>query len=210
MRRRSLGEVRPSAAAGVEDVDVVGRQAVGDAQVLLQRHVDAGDHVTHHLGGRVPDAKLLAKVGVEGLQEGLVEVGHGLSRRRSGRRRPLRSTRSRAAAVQSKQLDKAQGLQLRPAIGQLLEEGAQHRALSGARLRCASRRGWWAAASGAPTAPTPRRLRRRGSVSMWSGRRPHRARPRSGRQEPPPAPNAQRCSDGASPAASTLASPSLA
>ena len=74
-----LGEVRAGAAAGVEDVDVVGGQAVGDAEVVLQGAVDAGDHVPHDLGWRVPDAELLAEVGVEGLQEGLVEVGDGLS-----------------------------------------------------------------------------------------------------------------------------------
>ena len=74
-----LGEVRAGAAAGIEDVDVIGGQAVGDAEVVLQGAVDAGDHVPHHLGGGVPDAELLAEVGVEGLQEGLVEVGDGLS-----------------------------------------------------------------------------------------------------------------------------------
>ena len=74
-----LSKIRPRAAAGVQDVDVLGRQPVGDAQVVSQRPVHAGDHVAHHLGGRVPDAKLLAQGGVEGLQEGLVEVGHGLT-----------------------------------------------------------------------------------------------------------------------------------
>ena len=79
MRRRTSARYVPVPQAGVEDEDVLGRQAVGDAQVLLQRHVDAGDHVAHHLDGRVPDAKLLAKLGVEGLQERLVEVRHGLA-----------------------------------------------------------------------------------------------------------------------------------
>ena len=74
-----LGKVCAGAAAWVEDVDVPGRQPVGDTQVLLQRHVDPGDHVAHHLGGRVPDAQLLAQLRIEGLQEGLVEVGHRLS-----------------------------------------------------------------------------------------------------------------------------------
>ena len=74
-----LGEVRAGAAAGIEDVDVVGGQAVGDAQVVLQGAVDAGDHVAHHLDGCVPDAELLAEGGIECLQERLVEVGYGLA-----------------------------------------------------------------------------------------------------------------------------------
>ena len=118
-----LCQVRPCAAAGVEDVDVVGRQAVGDAQVLLQRHVDACDHVANHLGGRVPDAKLLAKVGGEGLQERLVEVGHGLAGVEAVEEgRAVDPVQCRCRPVQ--QLDKAQGLKLR-GRGQLLEEGSQ-------------------------------------------------------------------------------------
>ena len=76
---QDLGEVCAGAAAWVEDVDVIGGQAVGDAEVVPEGAVDAGDHVPHDLGGGVPDAQLLAEVGVEGLQEGLVEVGYGLS-----------------------------------------------------------------------------------------------------------------------------------
>ena len=76
---QDLGEVCAGAAAGVEDVDVVGGQAVGDAEVVLEGAVDAGDHVAHDLDGGVPDAELLAECGVEGLEEGLVEVGDGLA-----------------------------------------------------------------------------------------------------------------------------------
>ena len=74
-----LGEVRAGAAAWVEYVDVIGGQPFGDSEVVLQRPVDAGDHVSDDLGGGVPDAELLAEDGVEGLQEGLVEVWDGLA-----------------------------------------------------------------------------------------------------------------------------------
>ena len=63
-----LGEVCAGAAAGIENVDVVGGQSVGDAEIVLEGAVDAGDHVSHHLGGCVPDAKLLAEVGIERLR----------------------------------------------------------------------------------------------------------------------------------------------
>ena len=74
-----LGEVCAGAAAGIEHVDVLGGETVGDVEVVLEGAVDAGDHVAHHFGGCVPDAKLLAEVGVEGLQERLVEVWDGRS-----------------------------------------------------------------------------------------------------------------------------------
>ena len=98
---QDLGEIRARAAAWIEDVDVVGGQAVGDAEVVLQGAVDAGDHVPHDLSRCVPDAELLAEVGVEGLQEGLVEVGDGLSLAEAVEK-ATRSTRSSAAAVQSR------------------------------------------------------------------------------------------------------------
>ena len=70
-----LGEVCAGAAAGIEDVDVVGGQAVGDAQVVLQGAVDAGDHVAHHLGRGCTRRRAACGGGVEGLEERLVEVG---------------------------------------------------------------------------------------------------------------------------------------
>ena len=79
MRRRDFGQVRARAAAGVEHVDVVGGESGGDAKVVLEGAIDAGDHVADDFGGGVPDAQLLAQGGVEGLQERLVEVGHGLA-----------------------------------------------------------------------------------------------------------------------------------
>ena len=74
-----LGQECAGAAAGIEDVDVVRRQPVLDAEVVLQRHINAGYHVADHLGWGVPDTELLAQGRIEGLQERLVEIGHGLA-----------------------------------------------------------------------------------------------------------------------------------
>ena len=40
--------------------------------------VDALDHIIDNFLGRVPDAKIFAKLGIEGFEKGLVEVGNGL------------------------------------------------------------------------------------------------------------------------------------
>ena len=74
-----LGNVGASAAARIEHVDVIGRQPVGDAEVIFESTVDAGDHVPYDLGRRVPDAKLLAQFRVERRQERLVEVLYRLA-----------------------------------------------------------------------------------------------------------------------------------
>ena len=120
-----LGKVGARAAAGIEDVDVVRREPVGDAEIVLEGSVDAGDHVAHHLGGGVPDAKLLAEIGVEGFEEGLVEVGHRLAlvepREEGG---PVHAVEGRRGPVQH--LDEAEGAQASGA-GKLLEERPQHR-----------------------------------------------------------------------------------
>ena len=78
MRLQRLGQVGPGTAAGVEDIYVLRRQPIGDTQVVLQGAVHPGHHVADYLGGGVPDTQLLAQGRVEGLQEGLVEVGHRL------------------------------------------------------------------------------------------------------------------------------------
>ena len=71
--RRHVGA---RAAAGIEHVDVVRGEAVGDAKILLERLVHARHHVGDDLARRVPDAQLLAQHGIEGLQERLVEELH--------------------------------------------------------------------------------------------------------------------------------------
>ena len=40
--------------------------------------IDAFDHVFDDWLGRVPDAKIFAKLGIEGFKKGLVEIGDGL------------------------------------------------------------------------------------------------------------------------------------
>ena len=67
---QDLREVRARAAAGVEDVDVVGGQAVGDAEVVLQGAVDAGDHVPHHLGGVYQTPSCLRRAGSKASRKG--------------------------------------------------------------------------------------------------------------------------------------------
>ena len=67
-------DVRPRAGAGVEHVDVVAGQPVGQPELGAQHGVHPLDHVVHHLRRRVPDAQLLAEIGIEGLKERLVEV----------------------------------------------------------------------------------------------------------------------------------------
>ena len=74
-----LGKVGAGAAAGVEDVDVIGGESVGDAEIVLEGPVDAGDHVAHDLVWGVPDAELLAEPGIEGFEKRFVEVGHRLA-----------------------------------------------------------------------------------------------------------------------------------
>ena len=74
-----LGQVCAGAAARVEHEHVFAGQPIWDAEVVLEGFIHAGDHVLHHLGGGVPHAKLLAQVGVECLEEGFVEVGHGVA-----------------------------------------------------------------------------------------------------------------------------------
>ena len=75
-----LGEVRAGAAAWIEYVDVIGGQPFGDAEVVLQGLIDAGDHVSDDLDGGVPDAELLAE------ERGRMLPGR--ARRSMGRPRP--------------------------------------------------------------------------------------------------------------------------
>lgn len=63
---------------GVEPDAVVGHgeddSTLGNAQLSAQRMIDARHLVLHDLARRVPDAKLLAQFGVEGFEEGFVEI----------------------------------------------------------------------------------------------------------------------------------------
>ncbi len=82
-----LDEVGAGAAAGIEDDDARVGEAVGDVQFLAQHRVDAGDHVVDDLRRRVPDAEFLAQLGVEGLEERLVEILDGVGLLEAGEER---------------------------------------------------------------------------------------------------------------------------
>jgi len=71
-------EVGARAAARVEDVDVFIGEAVGKVELFAEDGVHTGDHVLNNFGRRVPDAELLAEVGIESLEEGFVEVLDGV------------------------------------------------------------------------------------------------------------------------------------
>ena len=53
-------QIGPGAAARIEHVDVLRRESIGNAEVVLHRLVHAGDHVADHFRWRVPDTELLA------------------------------------------------------------------------------------------------------------------------------------------------------
>ena len=117
-------EIRAGAAARVEHVDVFRGEALGDAEVVLQRLVNASDHVAHHFRWRVPDAQLLPKLGVEGFEERLVEVRHRLALVEAGEERgPVHPVEGGRGPVQH--LDQAEGLQA-TGVGKLLEQRSQN------------------------------------------------------------------------------------
>jgi hypothetical protein len=68
-------EIGASTTAGIEDTD----GGAGEAEWLIEfgakKMVYAFDHVSDDFFWGVPDSEFLAKIGVEGLQEGLVKVG---------------------------------------------------------------------------------------------------------------------------------------
>ena len=103
-----LGEVCTRAAAWIKHVDVLRRQSIGYAEIILEGPVHAGDHVSHHLGRRIPDAKLLAQGGVERLKERFVEILHRLALVESIEEGfPLHAVQRRRRPV--KHLDEAKG-----------------------------------------------------------------------------------------------------
>ena len=53
-----FGQIRSRAAAWIEHIDVFRGQPIGQAKIVPQSLVHAGDHVAHHFGRRVPDAEL--------------------------------------------------------------------------------------------------------------------------------------------------------
>jgi hypothetical protein len=124
---QDLDQVGAGAAAGVEDVDVVGREAVGDAKLVAQHPVDPLDHVADDLARRVPDPELLPQLGVEGGEERLVEVLDRLALVEAGEERLARHP-VEGGLRPAHDLDQAERPE--PAgLGELVEEGAEHRHL---------------------------------------------------------------------------------
>ncbi len=119
-------QVRTGAAAGIQHVDPLVGQAVGQAQFLAQYGVDAGDHVLHNLWWGVPDAQLLAQLRREGLQKRLVKILDGLpslkTAKKFGSIHPIEGI---AGPVEH--LDQVQPLAADAArLGQLPKQGLDH------------------------------------------------------------------------------------
>jgi hypothetical protein len=72
------GEIGSGATAGVEYADGGTGEAEGLIELGAEEMIDALDHVFDDWLGRVPDAEVLAELGIEGFKKGLVEVGNGL------------------------------------------------------------------------------------------------------------------------------------
>ena len=122
---QDLGEVGTGAAARIEDVDVVGREPLGDVEIVLQRLVDPGHHVADHLGRRVPDAQLPAQLWIERLEERLVEVRHRFALAKTGEERgPVDAVEGRRGPIEH--VDEAERLQA-ARVGYLLEQRPQDR-----------------------------------------------------------------------------------
>ena len=99
--------------------------SVRDAKIVLQCPVHAGDHVVHHLRRRVPDAQLLAQVGIEGFEERLIEVRHCFALVELGEEGgAVHPVERGGRPVQH--LDEAERLQP-SGVGKLLEQRPQHR-----------------------------------------------------------------------------------
>ena len=120
-----LRQIGAGTAARVEHEDVLRRESVRDAEVVLQRPVHPRDHVADHFGRRVPDAELLAQRRVERFEEGLVEVRHRLAFVEAGEERlAVHPVEGGGGPVQH--LDQAERLQA-TGLGELLEQRLQHR-----------------------------------------------------------------------------------
>ncbi len=70
------GEIRAGAATRVENVDLVGGEAVGDSQILALSLIDPRHHIGDYLDRRVPDAEFFSQFGIEGFEKRLVEELH--------------------------------------------------------------------------------------------------------------------------------------
>ena len=144
-----------------------------------KKMVDAFDHVVDDFFGGVPDAEFLAQVGVEGFEEGLVEVGDRFFFAEDFEECGLHAVESFSGEIEN--LLKLDGIQ-RSGIGHLAEEFAQNgnaKVVSGdAPVECVRRahgiRGYDARES------RRRKFRKRGSGREWSGRSARLSRLRTG------------------------------
>lgn len=80
-------EVGAGSAAGVEDIDVFVREAIGETELFTEDGVHTGDHVLDDFGRGVPNTEVLAEFRVKGLQEGLVEILDGVGLLKLGKER---------------------------------------------------------------------------------------------------------------------------
>ena len=80
---RRCGAIRPEIGAGpaarVEHIDILRRAPVRYAEIVLQRPVHAGDHVTNYRRRRVPDALRFLRPGSDALRNRSGELRHRLA-----------------------------------------------------------------------------------------------------------------------------------
>ncbi len=67
-------EIGACAATGIEDIDVLVGEPIGEIEFLAKDNIHASHHVLDDFGRRVPNAELLAEFGIEGLEEGFVKI----------------------------------------------------------------------------------------------------------------------------------------
>jgi hypothetical protein len=67
-------EIGSGAATGIKNADGRAGEAEGLIKLGTKKMIDALDHVSDDFFGGVPDAKILAQFGIEGFEEGLVEI----------------------------------------------------------------------------------------------------------------------------------------
>jgi hypothetical protein len=72
-------QISSGAAAGIEHDDGGIGEAIGEVEIFPQGGIDAADHVADDLRRGVPDAEVLAQLGIELGEEGLVEVLDGIA-----------------------------------------------------------------------------------------------------------------------------------
>jgi hypothetical protein len=72
---KDSGEVCAGPAAGIEDTDGGAGETGRLIEFCAEETIDAFDHVLDDRLGRVPHAKVLTKLGIEGFEKRLVKVG---------------------------------------------------------------------------------------------------------------------------------------